>query len=247
MKTTRPPFAAALLLVSSVLLSCSDGSSNPPAQPAGSSTAPAPAKIEPAAAPSSTRPGLETPADAQTQPPVYAMIETSMGDIVLELNRHKAPISVENFLSYVDQGFYDGTIFHRVISTFMIQGGGFTQDMTKKEPGPPITNEWRNGLTNQRGTIAMARTSAPDSATCEFFINVKDNPALDRPRPRTGNAAYAVFGRVVAGMDVVDAIKMVETGPKGGHANVPILPVTIEKLKRLTPEKAQPLINAAAT
>ena len=244
MKTTRSPFAAALALVSSVLLSCSGGSSNPPAQPAGSSTAPAPAKIEPAAAPSSARPGLETPGDAQTQPPVYAMIETSMGDIVLALDPHKAPISVENFLSYVDQGFYDGTIFHRVMSTFMIQGGGFTQDMTKKEPGPPITNEWRNGLTNQRGTIAMARTNAPDSATCQFFINVKDNPNLDRAR---GGAAYAVFGRVVAGMDVVDAIKMVETGPKGGHANVPILPVTIEKLKRLTPEKAQPLINAAAT
>ncbi len=247
MKTTRFPFAAALALVSSVLLSCSGGSSDAPAQPAGSSTAPAPAKIEPAAAPSSARPGLETPADAQTQPLVYAMIETSMGDIVLELNRHKAPISVENFLSYVDRGFYDGTIFHRVMSTFMIQGGGFTQDMTKKGPGPPITNEWRNGLTNQRGTIAMARTKSPDSATCEFFINVKVNPALDRPSPKTGNAAYAVFGRVVAGMDVVDAIKMVETGPTGRYQNVPILPVTIEKVKMLTPEEAQPLIAAAAT
>jgi len=243
MKPTRFPFAAALALVSSVLLSCSGGSSNPPVQPAGSSTAPAPAKIEPAAAPSSARPGLETPADAQTQPTVYAMIETSMGDIVLALDPHKAPISVENFLSYVDQGFYDGTIFHRVMSTFMIQGGGFTQDMTKKEPGPPITNEWRNGLTNQRGTIAMAR-GQPDSATSQFFINVKDNSRLDQPRDGAG---YAVFGKVVAGMDVVDAIKMVETGPKGRRANVPILPVTIEKLKRLTPEKAQPLINAAAT
>ncbi len=245
MKPTQSPFAAALALVSSVLLSCSGGSSDPPAQPAGSSTAPAPAKIEPAAAPSSARPGLETPADAPTQSPVYAMIETSMGDIVLALDQHKAPISVENFLSYVDRGFYDGTIFHRVISTFMIQGGGFTQDMTKKDPGPPITNEWRNGLTNQRGAISMARTNAPDSATCQFFINVKDNPNLDRPI--SGGAAYAVFGRVVAGMDVVDAIKMVETGPKGPHANVPILPVTIEKLKRLTPEEAQPLINAAAS
>ena len=243
MKITRPPFAAALLLVSSVLLSCSGGSSNPPAEPAGSSTPPTP-KMEPATAPGSAGGGLETPADAQMQTPTYAMIETSMGDIVLELNQHKAPISVENFLSYVDRGFYDGTIFHRVISTFMIQGGGFTQEMTKKDPGPPITNEWRNGLTNQRGTISMARTNAPDSATCQFFINVKDNPDLDRPR---GGAAYAVFGRVVAGMDVVDAIKMVETGPKGSHANVPILPVTIEKLKRLTPEEAQPLIAAAAT
>ncbi len=245
MKTKPSAIGAALLLLSSVMLSCSGGSSSPPAQPAGTSAPPATPKIEAATAPSSVRPKSEARADAQTQPPVYALIETSMGNILLALDRHKAPISVENFLSYVDRGFYDGTIFHRVISTFMIQGGGFAPDMTEMETGPAIMNEWRNGLKNERGTIAMARLGGQsDSATSQFFINVKDNSMLDQPRDGAG---YAVFGKVVAGMDVVDAIKMVETGPKGRRKNVPILPVTIEKLKRLTPEEAQPLINAAAT
>ncbi len=127
----------------------------------------------------------------------------------------------------------------------MIQGVGFAPDMTEMETGPAITNEWRNGLKNERGTIAMARLGGQsDSATSQFFINVRDNSMLDQPRD---GAAYAVFGRVVAGMDVVDAIKMVETGLKKRYQNVPIVPVVIEKAKRLTPEEAQPLINAAAT
>ena len=218
MKPTRSPFAAALALVSSVLLSCSGGSSNPPAQPAGSSTAPAPAKIEPAAAPSSARPGLETPADAQTQPPVYAMIETSMGDIVLELNRHKAPISVENFLSYVDRGFYDGTIFHRVISDFMIQGGGFDKNLKKRSTRPGIENEADNGLKNARGTVAMARTRNPHSATSQFFINVKTNSPLDHRAKNELGWGYTVFAKVVEGMKVVEAIERVKTGACGRFA-----------------------------
>jgi FKBP-type peptidyl-prolyl cis-trans isomerase len=133
-------------------------------------------------------------------------LETTLGNIVLELDGEKAPISTTNFMRYVEEGFYAGTIFHRVISTFMIQGGGFTPDMEEKRQGlhPPIKNEWENGLKNVRGSIAMARTSAPNSATAQFYINVVDNDALDQPR---GGAAYAVFGKVVEGMDVVDKIK----------------------------------------
>ncbi len=167
----------------------------------------------------------------------FVRMQTSMGQIVLQLDAGNAPISVANFLSYVDKGFYDGTVFHRVMRNFMIQGGGFTPDLVKKPTGPPITNEWRNGLKNTRGTIAMARTSRPDSATSQFFINVVDNPRLDMPER---GAAYAVFGQVVAGMDVVDAIRNVPTGRKpGGHGYVPIEPVLIEEVRRMTAEEAQ--------
>ena len=156
---------------------------------------------------------------------------TSMGDIVLELDGEKAPVSTENFLSYVDGGHYDGTIFHRVIDGFMIQGGGFTPDMKQKRTQPGIANEWRNGLKNRRGTIAMARLGGkPDSATAQFFINVKDNGFLDQAQ--SDGAAYAVFGKVVEGMDVVDRIKGVRTGNKGGHDDVPTEPVVIEKVER---------------
>ncbi len=161
---------------------------------------------------------------------VYIKMTTSMGGIVLELNQEKAPISTENFVRYTKSGHYDGTIFHRVMSTFMIQGGGFDTEMNQKSVSDPIKNEWQNGLKNDRGTIAMARTSDPDSATSQFFINVVDNGALDQPR---GGAAYAVFGKVLHGMDVVDKIKMVKTTSKKGHQNVPVDNVVIQTVKVL--------------
>ena len=164
-----------------------------------------------------------------TQSPRVAM-DTSHGQIVIELDAAKAPLSTANFLAYVDAGHYDGTIFHRVIPTFMIQGGGFTADMRQKPAKAPIKNEWKNGLKNKRGTIAMARTSDPDSATCQFFINTVDNAGLDVARD---GAAYAVFGRVVSGMDVVDKIRAVPTGSKSGHQDVPKDAVVILSAKRL--------------
>lgn len=159
------------------------------------------------------------------------LMKTSMGDIKLELNTQKAPKTVDNFLSYMQDGFYDGTIFHRVISNFMIQGGGFTPDMKQKATKPPIVNEASNGLKNLRGTIAMARTSEINSATSQFFINVVDNPFLDHRDETPKGFGYAVFGKVIEGMDVVDKIKEVETTTKGYHENVPVEPVVIESIK----------------
>lgn len=161
---------------------------------------------------------------------VYIKMSTSMGDIYLELNQEKAPISTKNFVDYAKDGYYNGTIFHRVISNFMIQGGGFDKDMQKKETKAPIKNEWRNGLKNGRGAIAMARTSDPDSATSQFFINVVNNPFLDQPR---GGAAYAVFGKVIDGMDVVDEIRNVPTTTRNGMENVPEEPVIIKTVEVL--------------
>ena len=151
-------------------------------------------------------------------------LQTSMGDIVVELDAAKAPKSVANFVQYVKAGHYDGTIFHRVINNYMIQGGGMTADMKEKETRAPIPLESRNGLMNQRGTIAMARTPDPNSATAQFFINVKDNDFLNQPQARDGNG-YAVFGKVVDGMDVVDKIRAVPTGP----GDVPQQAVVIKK------------------
>ncbi len=153
---------------------------------------------------------------------------TNMGDIVVQLEPEKAPKTVENFLQYVKAGHYDGTIFHRVIADFMIQGGGMKPDMAEKPTRAPIPLESRNGLSNQRGTLAMARTMDPNSATAQFFINLKDNNFLDQANSRDGNG-YAVFGHVVAGMDVVDKIKAVPTGNRGPHQNVPLSAVTINK------------------
>jgi peptidyl-prolyl cis-trans isomerase A (cyclophilin A) len=155
-------------------------------------------------------------------------LDTDMGSITLELDAAKAPITVRNFVQYVQDGHYNGTVFHRVIPDFMIQGGGFTPNMAQKPTREPIAIESRNGLRNVRGTIAMARTMVPDSATAQFFINVKDNDFLDQANSRDGHG-YAVFGRVVAGMDVVDRIRQVPTGNRGGHQNVPLQPVTILK------------------
>ncbi len=159
---------------------------------------------------------------------VAVSMQTSMGEIRLSLDKDKAPQSVENFIQYVQAGFYDGTIFHRVIKDFMIQGGGFTKAMEKKQTRDPIHNEAQNGLQNKRGTIAMARTSAPHSATAQFFINHKDNDFLDYPgHDRWG---YAVFGEVTQGMDVVDKIAEQPTGVTGGMRDVPKSPIVIEKV-----------------
>lgn len=154
-------------------------------------------------------------------------LETSLGTIVLELDRKKAPVSVENFLGYVRSGHFDGTIFHRVIPDFMIQGGGFDAQMSQKKVGAPIQNEAKNGLRNEKGTVAMARTNDPNSATAQFFINTKKNSFLDYPGQ--DGYGYAVFGKVVSGMDVVEKIEKVRTGNKGPFQNVPLEPVLIVK------------------
>ncbi|MFC1695288.1 peptidylprolyl isomerase [Pseudomonadota bacterium] len=161
-----------------------------------------------------------------------AVIHTSMGDIQLILYADKAPVSVENFINYAQSGFYDGTIFHRVIEGFMIQGGGFTADMQKKTPGEPIQNEAANGLSNTRGTLAMARTNHPHSATAQFFINVQDNSNLDYTGQNSSRDwGYAVFGQVISGMKVVDRIRFVETATQGQYSDVPVEPVTIDNIE----------------
>ena len=156
-------------------------------------------------------------------------LATSLGDIVLELNAEKAPKSVQNFLTYVQDGFYNGTIFHRVIDGFMAQGGGFTQDFQKKKVREPIENEANNGLKNLTGTVAMARTNAPHSATAQFFINVADNGFLDHRSPSPRGWGYAVFGKVVEGMDIVEKIRRTPTGSGGQfRKDVPATPIIIE-------------------
>jgi peptidyl-prolyl cis-trans isomerase A (cyclophilin A) len=156
------------------------------------------------------------------------VLATSEGDITLELDREKAPRTVDNFIQYVRSGHYDGTIFHRVIDNFMIQGGGMQASMVEKATRAPIPLEARNGLQNLRGTVAMARTMVPDSATAQFFINLRDNAFLDAANSRDGHG-YAVFGKVVAGMEVVDRIKAVPTTSRGPHQNVPTTPILIRK------------------
>jgi cyclophilin family peptidyl-prolyl cis-trans isomerase len=160
-------------------------------------------------------------------------LKTSMGDITLELYSDKAPVTVENFLKYVDDGFYKGTIFHRVIRNFMIQGGGFTSKMAKKSTRDAIKNEAANGLKNSRGTIAMARTMVPDSATAQFFLNTVDNPKLDFKNPSPRGIGYCVFGRVTKGLDIVDKIEAVATGVRGGMRDVPQTEITIEDVIRV--------------
>ncbi len=172
---------------------------------------------------------LAGPASAQETKNPVVVITTSMGEITAELDPARAPITVENFLKYVDSGHFDGTIFHRVIPGFMIQGGGMTPDMKEKATRPPIKLEAGNGLSNLRGTLAMARTGDPNSATSQFFINHKDNKALD-----SAGGGYAVFGKVLTGLDVVDKIAAVRTGSKGPHDDVPVQPVTITSIKRKT-------------
>lgn len=158
----------------------------------------------------------------------HVMMKTSQGDITIELFEEEAPLTVHNFLNYVKDGFYSGTQFHRVISGFMIQGGGFTVDMERKQTQAPVKNESTNGVSNKRGTIAMARTRDPDSATAQFFINVVDNLNLDAMGPRPG---YTVFGRVVEGMEVVDKIAATKTTTKSSYRDVPVKPIIIESLE----------------
>lgn len=156
-------------------------------------------------------------------------LTTNFGDITLELNAEKAPITVANFLQYVENGFYDGLIFHRVITDFMIQGGGFDTDMQQKTTEAEIKNEADNGLSNDLYTIAMARTAVPDSASSQFFININDNDFLNHTSPTASGWGYCVFGKVIEGMDVVDKIKAVQTTTNAGHQDVPETPVIIEK------------------
>ncbi len=159
-------------------------------------------------------------------------LQTGQGVITIEFDAAKAPKTVENFLKYAKDGHYNGTIFHRVIPGFMIQGGGFDKEMKEKPTGAPLINEGKNGLKNLRGTIAMARRADPNSATAQFFINHKDNPSLDYPQP--DGAGYAVFGKVTKGIEVVDKIAQVPTGNWGMHQNVPVTPVVIESVKILS-------------
>jgi peptidyl-prolyl cis-trans isomerase B (cyclophilin B) len=156
-------------------------------------------------------------------------LTTNFGDITIELYAEKAPITVANFISYVEKGFYDGVIFHRVIKDFMIQGGGFDVNMKQKATDATIKNEADNGLSNDKYTLAMARTMVPDSASAQFFINVKDNDFLNFTSATTQGWGYCVFGKVVEGTDVVDKIKAVATGNRAGHQDVPVDPVIIEK------------------
>jgi cyclophilin family peptidyl-prolyl cis-trans isomerase len=158
------------------------------------------------------------------------VMKTSKGSITIELDAQAAPKTVENFLNYTRSGHYNGTIFHRVISNFMIQGGGFTSDMNQKRTNAPIVNESSNGLSNKKYTIAMARTNVPDSATSQFFINVTDNDFLDKANSRD-RVGYCVFGKVTSGSDVVEAIKTVATATKNGHGDVPVEAVTIESVE----------------
>jgi peptidyl-prolyl cis-trans isomerase A (cyclophilin A) len=171
--------------------------------------------------------GIAAAAGSPAKNPVV-LVKTSMGDVKIELDPQKAPITVKNFLEYVKSGFYNGTIFHRVIPGFMVQGGGFTVDMQEKKTRAPIKNEATNGLKNDRGTIAMARMPNPDSATAQFFINVVNNDALNRPLP--DGFGYAVFGRVTSGMEVVDKIAKVKTVTRMGFQDVPEAPVVIKSL-----------------
>jgi cyclophilin family peptidyl-prolyl cis-trans isomerase len=158
--------------------------------------------------------------------------ETTLGSFTVELFEKEAPISSQNFLDYVDAGHFDGTVFHRVIPGFVVQGGGLTADMKQKATRAPIRNEADNGLKNRRGTLSMARTNDPHSATSQFFINLVDNAFLD---PGRGGAGYAVFGHVIEGMDVVDKMATMKTGNKGGHQDVPVTPIEVTSARRVTP------------
>jgi len=191
-----------------------------------------------AAEPGGAPPRTGAPGEKGGGKPVV-VLDTSKGKIRLELDSSKAPITVKNFLRYVDEGHYDGTIFHRVIPGFMIQGGGFTPDMKQEKTHEPIKNEAANGLENDRGSVAMARTSVVDSATAQFFINVADNDFLNHRSNDPRGFGYAVFGHVIEGMDVVDAIVSVPTGTRAGHGDVPLEPVVIRSIRREKPAAAR--------
>jgi cyclophilin family peptidyl-prolyl cis-trans isomerase len=195
---------------------------------------PAPAApATPAAAQDKTRvqvPPLQAPAPTPAPGNPVVVVSTSVGDITLELFKDRAPVSVENFLQYVAEGFYEGTIFHRVKAGYVVQGGGFTPDMVEKSTRPPIMNEATNGLTNTRGTVAMARMRALRSATSQFYINLANNRELDHTGYSPDNFGYAVFGRVLSGMEVVDKIAATPTSSSGPHDDVPLTPIVIQKV-----------------
>ena len=228
------------VLMASLILSLGCGSSPEPeskveeAEPATES-APPPKESEPEEKPVEMAklepPKPPPPPKPKVKEKPVVVLETSKGTIKIELNEERAPGTVKNFLQYVDDKFYDGTIFHRVMPNFMIQGGGFTPDMNEKGTRATIQNESTNGLANLRGTIAMARRPNPHSASSQFFINHKTNQALDKEYSRDG-WGYCVFGKVTEGLDVVDAIAQVATGNKGSHGNVPVDPVTIKTARR---------------
>lgn len=226
MSTRSLPCGAGLVLAYALLLlvGCSE-QSKPASQPAS----PTRSTATPQA--SSATPAAVDPAIAADPTPVVEL-HTSKGVIVVQLDRVKAPLTVANFLRYVEEKFYDGTVFHRVISDFMIQGGGFTPQLSRKDTHAPIHNEADNGLKNLRGTLAMARTSMVHSASSQFFINVKDNDFLNHTRKDSQGYGYCVFGQVIEGMDVVDRIKQVATGNQQGMGDVPNEPVVIEKAIR---------------
>lgn len=180
-------------------------------------------------------PAPAAPAEPKPAEDPVVLLKTTMGDIKIRLNAAKAPITVENFLKYVDEGFYSGTIFHRVIGTFMIQGGGFDKNMSQKATHASIKNEANNGLKNDRGTIAMARTSDINSATAQFFINVVNNDFLNFRAPNPQGFGYCVFGEVVEGMDTVDKIRAARTGVKNGMGDVPVETIEILSASRVTP------------
>jgi peptidyl-prolyl cis-trans isomerase A (cyclophilin A)/peptidyl-prolyl cis-trans isomerase B (cyclophilin B) len=255
MKNTRTPsvllslsLLAGSLVALPTLTACADDKEKPTEKTPTEKTKEQPKTIPatpiqpatPAATPKADAPKAEAPVESKM---VYVTMETSKGTIVLELNGEKAPISTENFVAYVNKGQYNGTIFHRVINNFMIQGGGFDANLSEKTTDKPIKNEWQNGLKNVQYSLAMARTAVPDSATCQFYINVKDNGFLDQPR---GGAAYAVFGKVVAGFEVVDAIKAVPTGVKNGMGDVPVEAVVINAATVVAKEDAEALIKQMA-
>ncbi len=225
-------FLIALALALPVAALAQDAPATKATTPAAKPATPA---AQPAASPKTAKPAAAAKQATAEPAPAAApkvLMKTSLGDITLELYPDKAPKSVENFLAYVKSGFYNGTVFHRVIPGFMIQGGGFTADLRQKKTRAPIAIESRNGLSNLRGTLAMARTADPNSATAQFFINTVDNPRLDYAGD--ANPGYAVFGKVVDGMDVVDKIRAVPTGAKPPFASdVPQTTVVIEKVSVL--------------
>lgn len=172
--------------------------------------------------------------------PVYVLFQTTKGEIAVELDPMRAPVSVANFLGYADRGDYNNTIFYRVIPGFVVQGGGYGIDFVERKGQAPIVNEWTNGLKNTRGTIGMARDSAPDTATREFYFNCADNARLDTAREKTGNAGYAVFGHIVRGMDVLDIIRTAPTSPRPDvdMHDVPVEPVIVISVTRVSPQRA---------
>lgn len=226
----RALFLLALLVPAYTLAQNAPAPASKPAA-AKSEAKPAAKTAKPAAKPAKT-PAKTAEKPAATEAAANSnkvLIKTSLGDITVELYPDKSPKSVENFLGYVKSGFYDGTVFHRVIEGFMIQGGGFTKDLRQKPTKAPIPIESKNGLSNLRGTVSMARTMDPNSATAQFFINTVDNPRLDYVSDV--NPGYAVFGKVIAGLEVVDKIKAVPTGPQGPfRSDVPTTAIVIEKV-----------------